>query len=70
VIAIIYESRPNVTVDAASLCLKSRNSVILRGGSEAFFSNTALASLIANACESAGLPGDAVQLVPPRTGKP
>jgi glutamate-5-semialdehyde dehydrogenase len=64
VIAIIYESRPNVTVDAASLCLKSRNSVILRGGSEAFFSNTALASLIANACESAGLPGDAVQLVP------
>jgi glutamate-5-semialdehyde dehydrogenase len=64
VIAIIYESRPNVTVDAASLCLKSRNSVILRGGSEAFFSNTALAALIAQACESAGLPGDAVQLVP------
>jgi glutamate-5-semialdehyde dehydrogenase len=64
VIAIIYESRPNVTIDAASLCLKSRNSVILRGGSEAFFSNRALASLIAKACESTGLPGDAVQLVP------
>jgi glutamate-5-semialdehyde dehydrogenase len=64
VIAIIYESRPNVTIDAASLCLKSRNSVILRGGSEAFFSNRALASLIASACESTGLPRDAVQLVP------
>jgi glutamate-5-semialdehyde dehydrogenase len=64
VIAIIYESRPNVTIDAASLCLKSRNSVILRGGSEAFFSNRALASLIAKACKSSGLPGDAVQLVP------
>ena len=64
VIAIIYESRPNVTIDAASLCLKSRNSVILRGGSEAFFSNRALASLIAKACKSAGLPEDAVQLVP------
>ncbi|HUI93915.1 MAG TPA: glutamate-5-semialdehyde dehydrogenase [Chitinivibrionales bacterium] len=64
VIAIIYESRPNVTVDAASLCLKSRNSVILRGGSEAFFSNKALAALIARACAGAGLPGDAVQLVP------
>jgi glutamate-5-semialdehyde dehydrogenase len=64
VIAIIYESRPNVTIDAASLCLKSRNSVILRGGSEAFFSNKALASLIAQACKSAGLPGNAVQFVP------
>lgn len=64
VIAIIYESRPNVTIDAASLCLKSRNSVILRGGSEAFFSNRALASLIEKACKSAGLPGDAVQFVP------
>ena len=56
VIAIIYESRPNVTIDAASLCLKSRNSVILRGGSEAFFSNKALASLFAEACRCAGLP--------------
>jgi glutamate-5-semialdehyde dehydrogenase len=64
VIAIIYESRPNVTIDAASLCLKSRNSVILRGGSEAFFSNKALAALIAKACAGTGLPKDAVQLIP------
>jgi glutamate-5-semialdehyde dehydrogenase len=64
VIAIIYESRPNVTVDAASLCLKSRNSVILRGGSEAFHSNTALAVLFQKACAIAGLAPHVVQLVP------
>jgi glutamate-5-semialdehyde dehydrogenase len=64
VIAIIYESRPNVTIDAASICLKSRNSVILRGGSEAFFSNRALVALISEACKGSGLPADAVQLVP------
>ena len=64
VIAIIYESRPNVTVDAAALCLKSRNSVILRGGSEAFYSNKALAALFSLACERSGLPCRAVQLVP------
>jgi glutamate-5-semialdehyde dehydrogenase len=64
VIAIIYESRPNVTVDAASLCLKSGNAVILRGGSEAFFTNKALAALFGRACERAGLPLGVVQLVP------
>jgi glutamate-5-semialdehyde dehydrogenase len=64
VIAIIYESRPNVTVDAASLCLKSGNAVILRGGSEAFFTNKALAALFGTACERAGLPPGVVQLVP------
>jgi glutamate-5-semialdehyde dehydrogenase len=64
VIAIIYESRPNVTVDAAAICLKSRNSVILRGGSEAFHSNKALASLFSEACTTAGLSPDMVQLVP------
>ncbi len=64
VIAIIYESRPNVTVDAASLCLKSRNSVVLRGGSEAFFSNKALAFLFGEACRRVGLPQNVVQLIP------
>jgi glutamate-5-semialdehyde dehydrogenase len=64
VIAIIYESRPNVTVDAAAICLKSRNSVILRGGSEAFHSNRALASLFGDACAAAGLAGHPVQFVP------
>ncbi len=64
VIAIIYESRPNVTIDAASLCLKSRNAVILRGGSEAFHTNKALAALFATACVQAGLPAAVVQLVP------
>ncbi len=64
VVAIIYESRPNVTVDAAAICLKSRNAVILRGGSEAFHSNTALATLLSRALGEAGLPTDAVQLVP------
>jgi len=63
VIGIIYESRPNVTVDAAGLCLKSGNACILRGGSEAFHSNRALADCIRAGLEQAGLPGDAVQVV-------
>lgn len=63
VIAIIYESRPNVTVDAAALCLKSGNATILRGGSEAIHSNRALAGCIAAGLEKAGLPTAAVQLV-------
>ncbi|GAB3627180.1 gamma-glutamyl phosphate reductase [Pandoraea terrae] len=63
VIGIIYESRPNVTIDAAALCLKSGNATILRGGSEAIESNTALAALIAEGLASAGLPGEAVQVV-------
>lgn len=64
VIGIIYESRPNVTIDAAALCLKSGNATILRGGSEAFNSNQALAQIISNSLERAGLPKDAVQVVP------
>ncbi|GAU07693.1 glutamate-5-semialdehyde dehydrogenase [Desulfoplanes formicivorans] len=64
VIAIIYESRPNVTIDAAILCLRAGNAVILRGGSEAFHSNQALGGLLAQAMEEAGLPAKAVQLVP------
>ncbi|MBK1692876.1 glutamate-5-semialdehyde dehydrogenase [Ectothiorhodospira mobilis] len=63
VIGIIYESRPNVTVDAAGLCLKSGNAAILRGGSEAFHSNRVLAECIREGLESAGLPADAVQVV-------
>lgn len=64
VIGFIYESRPNVTVDAAGLCLKSGNAVILRGGSEALRSNTALAAALARGLAAAGLPAAAVQLVP------
>ncbi|MFO8049195.1 MAG: glutamate-5-semialdehyde dehydrogenase [Desulfosudaceae bacterium] len=64
VIGIIYESRPNVTVDAAALCLKSGNAVILRGGSEAIHSNQALAKSIHKALAAAGLPEAAVQVVP------
>ncbi|BBO91097.1 glutamate-5-semialdehyde dehydrogenase [Desulfosarcina ovata] len=64
VIGIIYESRPNVTIDAAGLCLKSGNAVILRGGSEAMHSNQALAAIIGQALESAGLPPQAAQVVP------
>ena len=56
VIGIIYESRPNVTVDAAGLCLKAGNAVILRGGSEAFHSNQALAAIIDRALDDAGMP--------------
>ena len=63
VVGIIYESRPNVTADAAVLCLKSGNACILRGGSEAFRSNTAIAAAIARGLEAAGLPESAVQLV-------
>ncbi|MEX2487963.1 MAG: glutamate-5-semialdehyde dehydrogenase [Pseudomonadales bacterium] len=63
VIGIIYESRPNVTIDAASLCLKSGNASILRGGSEAIHSNRALAQSIRDGLEKAGLPPAAVQLV-------
>jgi glutamate-5-semialdehyde dehydrogenase len=64
VIAIIFESRPNVTIDCAVLCLKSGNASILRGGKECFHTNTALAALIAPALASVQLPADAVQLVP------
>ncbi|MBI5579697.1 MAG: glutamate-5-semialdehyde dehydrogenase [Deltaproteobacteria bacterium] len=64
VIGIIYESRPNVTVDAAGLCLKAGNAVILRGGSEAFHSNQALAAVIGRALADTGLPAAAVQVVP------
>ena len=66
VIGIIYESRPNVTVDAAGLCLKAGNAVILRGGSEAFFSNQALAAIIEKALTTSGLPDKTVQVVPVR----
>ena len=64
VFGMIYESRPNVTIEASSLAIKSGNAVILRGGSEAIHSNRALAGLVALALVEAGLPADAVQLVP------
>lgn len=64
VIAIIYESRPNITIDAAALCIKSQNAVILRGGSDAFASSMALAALFGRVCIKHNLPGAAVQLVP------
>ena len=64
VIGIIYESRPNVTVDAAGLCLKAGNAVILRGGSEALHSNRALAAVIGGVLAGSGLPEAAVQVVP------
>ena len=63
VIGIIYESRPNVTADAAALCIKSGNAVILRGGSEAIFSNTAIARVLREAMTRAGLPADAVSVI-------
>jgi glutamate-5-semialdehyde dehydrogenase len=63
VIGIIYESRPNVTIDAAGLCIKSGNATILRGGSEAIHSNQALAACIRQGLEAAGLPADAVQVI-------
>ncbi len=63
VVGMIYESRPNVTVDAAALCLKSGNAVILRGGSEAIYSNQALAKCIQAGLAKAGLPAHAVQVV-------
>lgn len=64
VIGIIYESRPNVTADAAGLCLKSGNAVVLRGGSEAINSNTAIAKVLTDACTAAGVHGDAIQVIP------
>ncbi len=64
VIGVIYESRPNVTIDCAALCLKAGNASILRGGKEAFHSNTALAALVTQALRETGLPEHAVQLVP------
>jgi glutamate-5-semialdehyde dehydrogenase len=64
VIGIIYESRPNVTADAAALCIKSGNAVILRGGSESFHSSSAIYKCLRRGLESAGLPGEAVQMVP------
>jgi glutamate-5-semialdehyde dehydrogenase len=64
VIGFIYESRPNVTVDAAALCLKSGNAVILKGGKEAIHSNLVLSSLMAQALASAGVPPAAVQVIP------
>ncbi|VAX10515.1 Gamma-glutamyl phosphate reductase [hydrothermal vent metagenome] len=63
VVGIIYESRPNVTADAAALCLKSGNATVLRGGSEAFHSNQAIANCISCGLEQAGLPADAVQVI-------
>jgi glutamate-5-semialdehyde dehydrogenase len=65
VIAIIYESRPNVTIDAASLTLKSGNAALLRGGKEAAHTNRALGEVIGSALETSGLPRDAVVIVPP-----
>ncbi|MBW2240857.1 MAG: glutamate-5-semialdehyde dehydrogenase [Deltaproteobacteria bacterium] len=64
VIGMIYESRPNVTVDAAALCVKAGNAVILRGGSEAFHSNQALGTVLRAAAADTGLPEDAIQLLP------
>ncbi|MBP7140387.1 MAG: glutamate-5-semialdehyde dehydrogenase [Opitutaceae bacterium] len=64
VIGIIYEARPNVTIDCAILCLKSGNAAILRGGREIFHTNTALAALLAKALLAADLPADALQLIP------
>ena len=63
VIAVVYESRPNVTADSAALCLKSGNAVILRGGKEAIHSNKAIAGALREAVASAGLPEDCIQLV-------
>ena len=64
VIAMIYEARPNVTIEASSLALKAGNAIVLRGGSEARHSNAALAAVITRALQDSGLPGDAVQIVP------
>jgi glutamate-5-semialdehyde dehydrogenase len=64
VIGIIYESRPNVTADAAALCLKSGNAVILRGGSEAIHSNIAIAEILQNVLKRVGIPEAAIQIIP------
>lgn len=66
VIGIIYESRPNVTADAGGLCLRAGNAAILRGGSESFHSSRAIATALQRGIRAAGLPGEAVQLVPTR----
>ena len=63
VVGMIYEARPNVTVDAAGLCIKTGNAVILRGGSEAINSNLAISKVISHAAEQAGLPEESVQLI-------
>ena len=63
VIGIIYESRPNVTADSAALCLKSGNACVLRGGSEAIHSNTAIATILSEAAEKSGVPGGAITFV-------
>jgi len=62
-IGIVYESRPNVTADAASLCLKTGNGVILRGGSEAIHSNTAIVKILQDACRKSGIPREAVSFI-------
>ena len=66
VIGMIYEARPNVTAEAAGLCIKSGNAVILRGGSEAFHSNKILINLISRAALEAGIPDNAIQMLPPQ----
>jgi len=66
VVGVIYESRPNVTADAGALCLKAGNAVILRGGSESFHSATAIHACMVQGLRAAGLPEDAIQLVPTR----
>lgn len=66
VIAVIFESRPNVTADAGALCLKSGNAAILRAGSDSFRTSTEIAIALREGLEAAGLPGDAIQLVPTR----
>ena len=63
VVAVVYEARPNVTIDCSALCVKSGNAIVLRGSSYAQRSNAALAAVVAEALEAAGLPGDGVQLV-------
>ncbi|MFW6641772.1 glutamate-5-semialdehyde dehydrogenase [Nocardiopsis algeriensis] len=67
VIGIVYEGRPNVTADAAALCLKSGNAALLRGSSSAYSSNTALIGVLRDALEGTGVPVDAIQMVPGRT---
>lgn len=66
VVGVIYESRPNVTADAGALCLKAGNAVILRGGSESFHSSTRIHACLVEGLKAAGLPADAIQLVPTR----
>ncbi len=66
VVGVIYESRPNVTADAGALCLKAGNAVILRGGSESFHSSSAIHACMVKGLKAAGLPEDAIQLIPTR----